>query len=107
MREFLHVDDLADAVAHLLGHENPPHWVNVGAGSDVSILELAQTIQAEIGFQGELTFDPTKPDGMFRKLMDISVMRGMGWEPRISLKEGVRRTYADFLDGLDSGRIRL
>ena len=107
MREFLHVDDLADAVAHLLGHENPPDWVNVGAGSDVSILELAQTIQAEIGFHGELTFDSTKPDGMFRKLMDISVMRGMGWEPRISLKEGVHRTYADFLDGLESGRIRL
>ena len=105
-REFLHVDDLAEGLLHLLGVENPPEWVNVGSGTDVSILELAQLVARVVGFQGSIECDTSKPDGTLRKLMDNSRMRDLGWQPRISLEEGITGAYGDFLDALKSGRLR-
>ena len=107
LREFLHVDDLAEAVLHLLSLENPPDWVNVGTGVDCSIRELAETIASVVGFQGELVFDPSKPDGTPRKLTDISRIRETGWDAKISLKEGLERTYREFCEGLADGSVRL
>ncbi|MGE9290813.1 MAG: GDP-L-fucose synthase family protein [Puniceicoccales bacterium] len=107
LREFLHVDDLAEAVLHLLSLENPPDWVNVGTGVDCSIRELAETIAEVVGFRGSLTFDPSKPDGTPRKLTDITRIRATGWEAKISLREGLERTYREFREGLESGSARL
>lgn len=107
LREFLHVDDLAAAVLHLLSLESPPDWVNVGTGVDCSIRELAETIAEVTGFEGELRFDPSKPDGTPRKLTDISRISETGWQPKIPLEEGVVRTYREFLEGLESGSVRL
>lgn len=106
MREFLHVDDLASALVHLLSIADPPDWVNVGSGVDLSILSLAQLIAKTIGFQGEILTDPTKPDGTPKKLTDISLLRSLGWSPKISLEEGIRNTYDDFLKLVDSGLMR-
>ncbi len=106
MREFLHVDDLASALVHLLSITNPPDWVNVGSGVDLSILSLAQLIAKTIGFQGEILTDPSKPDGTPKKLTDISLLRSLGWSPKISLEEGIRSTYDDFLKLIDSGLMR-
>lgn len=106
MREFLHVDDLASALVHLLSIANPPDWVNVGSGVDLSILSLAQLIAKAIGFQGEILTDPSKPDGTPKKLTDISLLRSLGWTPKISLEEGIRNTYDDFLKLIDSGLMR-
>ncbi len=105
-REFLHVDDLADASVHLLGLEDPPDWVNVGSGTDVSILELAELVARVTGYEGEIVTDPSKPDGTPRKLMDVSAMTSLGWSSRIGLEEGVRATYADFLENLAAGLLR-
>lgn len=96
MREFLYVDDLADACFHLLDQADPPHWVNVGYGSDVSILELAEKVAATVGFTGEIVTDPTKPDGTPKKLMDATVLRNLGWKPRIDLESGLREAYRCF-----------
>jgi GDP-L-fucose synthase len=101
-REFLHVDDLAEACAFLLGLENPPDWVNVGTGTDVTIKELTETIAAVVGFRGKVMWDVTKPDGTPRKLMDTSAMRALGWSPRISLPEGLKSTYAWYLTNRDA-----
>ena len=106
MREFLHVDDLASALVHLLSIANPPDWVNVGSGVDLSILALAQLIAKTIGFRGEILTDPTKPDGTPKKLTDISLLRSLGWSPKISLEDGIRNTYDDFLKLVDSGLMR-
>ena len=106
LREFLHVDDLAAAVTHLLKLENPPDWVNVGSGREVAIRELAERIKETVGFDGALTFDSSKPDGSPRKLMDSSLLRSTGWEPSISLKEGLGRTYSDFKRELAEGVLR-
>lgn len=106
MREFLHVDDLASALVHLLSIANPPDWVNVGSGVDLSILSLAQLIAKTIGFRGEILTDPTKPDGTPKKLTDISLLRSLGWSPKISLEDGIRNTYDDFLTLVDSGLMR-
>ncbi len=106
-REFLHVDDLAVACFHLLGLENPPDWVNVGVGEDVSIRELAELVAKTVGFRGEILTDPTKPDGTPRKLLDISKIRATGWSPDIELKEGLAAAYQDFLATLESGLARL
>tara|TARA_R100000027_G_scaffold42073_3_gene31415 strand:- start:7498 stop:8445 length:948 start_codon:yes stop_codon:yes gene_type:complete len=107
LREFLHVDDLAAAVLHLLELENPPEWVNVGTGVDCSIRELAETIAEVVGFKGQLTFDPSKPDGTPRKLTDISRIRETGWAPKIALREGIERTYGEFQEGLRDETVRL
>ncbi len=95
-REFMHVDDLASGVLHLLGVENPPDWINLGCGTDVTIAELAQMVKETVGFEGRLDFDPTKPDGTPRKLMDTSRMTALGWKSRIALREGLQDAYADF-----------
>ncbi len=96
-REFLFVNDLADALVHLLQVENPPDWVNVGTGVDLSIFELAQLVAKTVGFTGEIALDPTKPDGTPRKLTDITLLKSTGWKPQVSLEEGLKRTYAAFL----------
>lgn len=105
-REFLHVDDLAAAIVHLLNVEDPPDWVNVGTGVDLSILELAQLIADIVGFRGRIVTDPSMPDGMPQKLTDISRIRRLGWEPRITLADGIRRTYHEFLRSIDEGALR-
>jgi GDP-L-fucose synthase len=105
-REFLHVDDLAEACLHLLRLEDPPDWVNVGTGTDVTIRELAELVQRVTGFQGRLEWDSSKPDGTPRKLLDVSRIRSTGWEPKVSLEEGVARTYQDFLSERAAGTLR-
>jgi GDP-L-fucose synthase len=106
MREFLHVDDLAEACAHLLSLENPPDWVNVGTGTDVTIKELTETVAAVTGFAGRIHWDTTKPDGTPRKLMDVSKLAGLGWRAKIALRAGIERTYASFLAEQASGTLR-
>ena len=98
-REFLHVDDLAEACLFLMDHFDEPGFVNVGTGTDLTIRELAEVIGEVTGFTGELTFDRSKPDGTPRKLMDVSKMRGLGWTAKISLREGIERVYAEVREG--------
>lgn len=105
-REFLHVEDLADGLVFLLGVDNPPDWVNLGFGEDVSILELAQLVAEVVAFKGRIDTDPTKPDGTPRKLMAPSLMRQLGWRPKIALAEGIASAYADFLSAAHSGELR-
>jgi GDP-L-fucose synthase len=95
-REFLHVDDLAEACYFLMQHYNEKGLVNIGCGIDVSIKELAELIVAEVGYQGELVFDTTKPDGTPRKLMDISKIINIGWFPKILIKDGLKKTIVEF-----------
>lgn len=106
LREFLHVDDLADAILHLCKIPNPPDWVNVGTSVDISILELAKLIAKIVGYDGAIETDPSKPDGTPRKLTDTTLLRSTGWAPSISLQDGLIRTYADFLDETLSGNLR-
>lgn len=105
-REFLYVDDLADALIFLMQHYHQPEFVNVGTGEEVSIRELAKIIQAVVGFRGELVFDPTKPDGTPRKLQDVSRLKALGWQAKTSLKEGIEQTYAWFQTNEDRFRGR-
>ena len=93
-REFLHVDDAADALVHLLKTYSGESHVNVGCGEDVTILELAGLVAKATGFTGAITTDPSKPDGTPRKLLDVSKLKALGWTPRIPLDEGLRQTYA-------------
>lgn len=93
-RELLHVDDLASACLHLLEHFDGPDHVNVGTGVDHSIGEIAEMVAAAVGYSGETDWDPTKPDGTPRKLLDVSVLRGVGWQPKISLRDGIEATVA-------------
>jgi GDP-L-fucose synthase len=95
-REFLHVDDLADACYFLLQNYNEQGLVNIGCGTDVSIKELAELIVAEVGYEGQLVFDETRPDGTPRKLMDTSKINKLGWYPLVSLENGVNRTIHEF-----------
>ena len=97
-REFMHVDDLADACYFLLQNYNEAGLVNIGWGEDISIKELAETIAAEIGYTGSLEFDATKPDGTPRKLMDTNKINHLGWKPFIKLEEGIRRTIEEVKD---------
>jgi len=96
-REFLHVDDCAAACLHLLEKYDSPEIINVGCGEDISIRELAELICDVVGFDGELTWDKTKPDGTPRKLLDVSKLRALGWKPTIPLRDGIARTYDWFL----------
>jgi len=96
-REFLHVDDLADACFFLLENYDSPEIVNIGCGEDVSIKELAETVCEVLGFQGSLVFDTSKPNGTPRKLMNVGKLLALGWKPRIGLKEGIRDAYEWFL----------
>ncbi|WP_322106710.1 GDP-L-fucose synthase [Paraburkholderia sp. J41] len=102
-REFLHVDDLADATIFVLEHDTGDGVYNVGVGEDLSIRELAQRICAVVGFEGELAFDASKPDGTPRKLLDVSRLGNLGWRARIGLDEGLARTYRDFLEARGAG----
>ncbi len=96
-REFLHVDDLADAAVFLMRSYSGEEIVNVGVGEDLSILDLARLVAGVVGFQGEILTDPDKPDGTPRKLLDVSRINGMGWRERIGLEAGLRSTYQWFL----------
>ena len=96
LREFLHVDDLADAVLFVMGLDNPPDWVNVGSGEEVSIRDLAEKVRAAVGADCELAWDATKPDGTPRKLLDCALIRSLGWTPRILLDAGLPRTIEDY-----------
>jgi GDP-L-fucose synthase len=98
LREFMHVDDLADACYFLLQNYNEPGHVNIGWGSDVSIKQVAETIASEVGYQGILEFDTTKPDGTPRKLLDTTKINNLGWKPSIKLEDGIRRTIMDVAD---------
>ena len=95
-REFLHVDDLADACLFLMRNYDAEEIINVGVGEDVSIAELAEMIREVVGYRGEIVYDRSKPDGTPRKLLDVTRMRAMGWRPKISLREGLEQTYAWF-----------
>ena len=103
-REFLHVDDLADAAVFLAEHYDGEAIVNVGTGKDISIAELARLVQEIVGHQGEIVYDRSKPDGTPRKLLDVSRLHALGWRPRIGLREGIASTYAWFLENRE--RIR-
>ena len=96
-REFLHVDDLASAVVHLMRTYDGEELVNIGCGADLTIRELAEQVANVVGFAGRLVFDPSAPDGTPRKLLDVSRLAALGWTPRISLEEGLRGTYQWFL----------
>jgi GDP-L-fucose synthase len=100
-REFLHVDDMADACLHLLEHYDGPDQVNVGSGSDVTIREIADTIAHAVGFSGETEWDTTKPDGTPQKLLDVSKLAETGWASKIGLHEGVERTVAWYREHID------
>jgi GDP-L-fucose synthase len=98
MREFMHVDDLADASLFLMRNHNEVGWINVGVSSDVTIMELAQLIKEVVGFTGELKFDTSKPDGTPRKLMDSSKINQLGWKSSISLRQGIEQVYQEVKD---------
>lgn len=97
MREFIHVDDMADATVFLMENYMQGGWVNVGSGTDMSIRELAETIQNIVGYEGEIVYDTSMPDGTPRKLLDSSVLFKLGWKPQISLKDGLRAVYQDYV----------
>lgn len=97
-REFLHVDDLADACIYLMLNYNENHIVNIGTGKDVTIEGLAKLVKEAVGYTGEIVFDTTKPDGTLRKLLDVSRLNGLGWEAKISLKQGLANTYEWYVD---------
>jgi len=101
MREFMHVEDLANAVLFALEQVLPDNLYNVGYGSDVTIKKLAQIIQEQVGHQGEIIWDSTKPDGTPRKWMDSSKMKALGWKPKYTLEEGISKTYQWFLKNIE------
>lgn len=96
MRELLYVDDLADALVYLANNYEENEIINVGTGGDITIREIAETIKNVVGYKGKLTFDTSKPDGTFRKVMDVSRLLETGWKPKHSLKEGLEKTYTYF-----------
>ena len=104
LREFLHVDDLADACLFLLREYDDPDIVNIGVGEDLSIAELAGIVRDVVGFQGEIVYDASKPDGTPRKLVDTSKINGLGWRAKSALPEGIENTYRWFLDNVENLR---
>ena len=96
-REFMYVDDLANACLHMMQHYNEKQFLNIGTGEDLAIRELAEMIKNIIGYNGEIVWDATKPDGTPRKLMDVSKAHTLGWKHAISLEDGIKKTYANFL----------
>ncbi len=101
MREFLYVDDLARACVFLLEHYSQEQFINIGYGSDVTVRELAETVKRVVGFEGQIVWDKSKPDGTPRKLMDSSRLFAMGWKPEVDLEKGIRLAYQDFLGKLE------
>ncbi len=106
-REFLHVDDLAEGLVHLLGLTGLPDWLNIGTGKDLPILELARAIADVVGFKGEIHTDPTRPDGTPVKCTDVSRIHETGWHHQIELTDGLRQTYQCFLEEVGRGELRL
>jgi len=106
-REFLHVDDAADAIVHLLKSYSDSTHMNVGSGVDMTILELARLICEVVGFEGLVTTDPSKPDGTPRKLMDVSRLIATGWRPKIAMREGLRNAYAWFQQNYAAASLRI
>jgi GDP-L-fucose synthase len=104
MREFLHADDLAEACLFLMENYNESELVNIGTGEDVTIKNLAALVKQIIGFQGEIIWDSSKPDGTPRKLMDVSKLHGLGWHHKIALEEGIKLAYQDFLKLTDASK---
>ena len=98
-REFLYVDDMADACVHLMKTYSAPELVNIGTGEDITIAEFARVVAATIGFRGEITFDTSRPDGTPRKLLDISRLAKLGWHATTSLEDGISRAYEAYLSG--------
>jgi GDP-L-fucose synthase len=105
-REFLHVDDLAAAVVHLGNTYNSSEHLNIGTGEDLTIKELAELVAELAGFKGELAWDTSKPDGTPRKVLDVSKAKALGWEPKISLREGIASTIAWYKDATVKGEVR-
>ncbi len=105
-REFLHVDDLADGVLHLCTLPDPPNLVNIGTGTDVTILELSQKIAHVVGYEGKITTNPAQPDGTPVKRTDMTLMHSTGWKSKIELDDGLHRTYQDFLAEARHGALR-
>ena len=102
LREFMYAGDLASGVVYLLENKNADEigeFINIGTGTEITILELAQTIKKIVGYEGELVFDKTKPDGTMRKLMDVSRINSLGWKAKVNLEEGIKIVYNDFLNG--------
>ena len=97
LRDFLYADDLARACVFLLENYSEEQFINIGAGKEVSVKELTDTVKRVVGFGGEIVWDPTKPDGMPRKLMDSSRLLALGWRPQVDLESGIRLAYQDFL----------
>ena len=104
-REFLYVDDLADACVHALKHYSEADPINVGVGQDMPIADFARTIAEVVGYGGTLAFDPSRPDGTPRKLLDVSRMTALGWTAKTPLREGLAKSYADYLQRLEAGLI--
>jgi GDP-L-fucose synthase len=100
-REFLYVDDLADACLFIMLHYSGSEFLNIGVGKDISIRELANLIKEIVGFQGEVRYDPSKPDGTPQKLLDVSRLRGLGWQSKTSLKEGIEKTYRWYMQNAE------
>lgn len=103
-REFLHVDDLADALVHLVQHYSEALQINVGTGQELTIRELAETVAEAVGFEGDLVFDASKPDGTPRKLVDTTRLNALGWQPKVGLKEGLKATYQWYLENRENVR---
>ena len=106
LREFLHADDAAAGIVHLLQIKNPPDWVNLGTGSEISIRELAELIQKCVGFEGQLNFDTRQPDGTPRKLTCNQLMASTGWQSKITLESGIEAAYTSYLQELEAGAVR-
>lgn len=106
-REFLHVDDLAEGLIHLLALNGQPDWLNIGTGKDLAIIELAKMIAEVVGFKGEILTDPSRPDGTPVKCTNVSRIHEIGWHHQIELIDGLRQTYQCFLDEVGRGELRL
>ena len=106
-RELMHVDDLASGLLFLLENENPPDWVNLGTGTDHSIQEIANLVKEVVGYDGKISNDLSKPDGMPLKRLDVSLAAKLGWKAKIRLEEGLLRTYAEFCDSIANNTARL
>ena len=104
-REFLYVDDLADATVFAMDNYDSDRLLNIGTGVDISISDLAALIGKVVGFEGSVEFDTAKPDGVERRMLDSSTLRNLGWAPKTSLEEGLRRTYAWFVENLETARL--
>jgi len=105
-REFLHVDDMAEACVFLMQHYSDAMHINVGVGVDLTILELAELVAKTVGYDGAILTDPGKPDGTPRKLMDVARIHALGWRARVGLADGVAQTYRWYLDQLQSAGLR-